>query len=78
LPGVDELPEIEDDERDKKSAALEAGELAPIDLSPIVPSDLRRRKNRQPTLIGTGPQANQEHRQRGGRGRKSKQKRERK
>jgi hypothetical protein len=76
--GIDELPEIEADSGDKKSAALEEGEWAPIDLSPIVPADLRQRKNRQATLIGSKLPVSKERRERGGRGRKSKRKQERK
>ncbi len=71
----DELADIADDAIEAKVSSFDDAEFASIDLSPISPSDLRKRKNGHSTLIGANPQIRKERRERGGRGRKFRNKR---
>lgn len=71
----DELADIEDDTIEAKVSSFDDAEFASIDLSPISPSDLSKRKNRHSTLIGANSQKGKAPRERGGRGRKFRNKR---
>jgi 23S rRNA pseudouridine2605 synthase len=73
---IDELTGFEDDGYVKIPGSLEDAEVGAVDFSPITPSAIRdRKKNPKPTLIGGKAPTRSKNRERGGRGRKSKQRR---
>jgi 23S rRNA pseudouridine2605 synthase len=72
---IEDLTGFEDEGDAKVPGSLEDAEVGAVDLSPLTPSAIReRKKNPQPTLIGAKA-SRPKNRERGGRGRKSKQRR---
>jgi 23S rRNA pseudouridine2605 synthase len=73
---IEELTGFEEEGDAKIPGSLEDAELGTVDLSPITPSAMReRKKNPRPTLIGGKSPSKAKNRERGGRGRKSRNRR---